>query len=168
MVGCVCFSFSFKWAVLKAQMCMKRYCMFLESLQIPSCQPLVSAWGSWMSEGMWSTSCLFCFMAFLKDINHVFIPEFNKTQIILAKIELFPRLPLSHVERPRLEALLDFQWNSPSCLTLTDAQPSSRPEPQPAACARKHLLQSPVQKHIHQTVGRLWLPCSRNLDRNPC
>lgn len=78
---------SFKLAVLKAQMCLERYCMFLESFQIPSCQPLVSAWRYWMSEG--STSCLFYFMAFLKDIKHVFIPEFNKTQIILAGIELF-------------------------------------------------------------------------------
>lgn len=98
-----------------------------------------------MSEGMWSTSCLFYFMAFLKDIKHVFIPEFNKTQIILAKIELFPRLPPSHVERARpAEALLGFQWNSSSCLVLTDAQPSPRPKPQPAACARKHLLHSAV------------------------
>lgn len=87
-----------------------------------------------MSEGMWSTSCLFYFMAFLKDIKHVFIPEFNKTQIILAKIELLPRLPLNHVERARLaEALLGFQWNSSSCIALTDAQPSPSPKPQPPA-----------------------------------
>lgn len=159
---------SFKLAVLKAQMCMKRYCMFLESLQIPSCQPLVSAWRCWMSEGMWSTSCLFYFMAFLKDIKHVFIPEFNKTQIILAKIELLPRLPLNRVEGPRLaQALLDFQWNSSSCLTLTDAQPSPRPKPQPAACVRKHLLHFPAQKRIYKTDRRFWLQCSRSLDRNP-
>lgn len=165
---CFFFFFSFKLSVLKAQMCMKRYCMFLEPFQIPSCQPLVSAWRYWMSEGMWSTSCLFYFMAFLKDIKHVFIPEFNKTQIILAKIELFPRLQLNHVERARLaEALLDFQWNSSSCLTLTDAQPCPRPKLQPGACVRKHLLHSPAQKHIYRTAGTFWLRCSRNLDRNP-
>lgn len=44
-----------------------------------------------MSEGMWSTSCLFYFMASLKDIKHAFIPEFNKNKIILAKIGLLPR-----------------------------------------------------------------------------
>lgn len=87
-----------------------------------------------MSEGMWSTSCLFYFMAFLKDIKHVFTPEFNKTQIILAKIELLPRLSLNHVERAQLvEALLGFQWNSSSCVALTDAQPSPSPKPQPPA-----------------------------------
>lgn len=126
--------YPFKLAVLKAQVCTKRYCMFLDSFQVPSCQPLVSAWRYWMSEGMWSTSCLFYFMAFLKDIKHVFIPEFNKTQIILAKIELLPRLPLNHVERARLaEALLGFQWNSSSCVALTDARPSPSPKPQPPA-----------------------------------
>lgn len=147
---------SFKLAVLKAQMCMKRCCMFLESFQIPSCQPLVSAWRYWMSEGMWNTSCLFYFMAFLKDIKHVFIPEFNKTQIILAEIELLPRPLLNHAERVRLaEALLGFQRNSSSCLTLTDAQPSPRPKPQPAACVRKHLLHSPAQKTHLQNCERV-------------
>ena len=83
-----------------------------------------------MSEGMWSTSCLFYFMASLKDIKPVFIPEFNKNKIILTKIELLLRPLLNHVKWVRLaEALPDFQWNSSSCVMLTDAQPSPRPKP---------------------------------------
>lgn len=83
-----------------------------------------------MSEGMWSTSCLFYFMASLKDIKHAFIPEFNKNKIILAKIGLLPRPLLNHVKWVRLaEALLYFHWNSSSCVVLTDALMSPRPKP---------------------------------------
>lgn len=94
---------------------------------IPCYQPVVSALGYWMSEGMWSTSCLFCFTASLKDTKPGFIPEFNKNEIILAKIELLPRPLLNHVKWVRLaETLPDFQWNSSSRSMLTECSAISQ------------------------------------------
>lgn len=45
--------------------------------------------------------------------------------------------------------------------------PDLSPSHQPAARVRKHLLHSLAQKHIYKAVRILWLPCSRNLGRNP-
>lgn len=150
-------------------MCVKRYFVFLESEGFPAANLLSLRWDS-MSEGMWSTSCLFYFVASLKDRKPVSMPEFNKNKIVLAKIELLPCLLLNRVKWVRLaEALLGFQWNSSSRITLTDAQPSPRPKPQhqPTVCVREHLCRSLAQEHICKNLKTFWLPRDRSLDSNP-